>query len=270
MENLALLRVELLFFILSISYFFYYIYDYILNIYYKIRKVFSWPKNIEEESKWKINMDKEVQKVTIKRTYNPSLKNLTEEERQKIAETLKRIKVNVEKWYFDIARSLIIEWLTIDKYNKELNIELANIYEKERNYKNAEYIYKDLAIVHQDNTVILRKLAYILAMQWNIKESVEMYEKVHEKVASDNETIEILASLTYEDMDFEKALKYLKLVLKEKPKNIEVMKMKALSLERLWKLKDSILVYEEILEIRPYDTQTIDNIKRIEQNIVNS
>jgi hypothetical protein len=34
--------------------------------------------------------------------------------------------------------------LSIDKYNKELNLELAYIYEKEKKYSNAEYIYKDL------------------------------------------------------------------------------------------------------------------------------
>ena len=53
------------------------------------------------------------------------------------------IKINSLKWYIDTAKNLIVEWLSIDKYNRELNLELASIYEKEHNYINAEYIYKD-------------------------------------------------------------------------------------------------------------------------------
>jgi tetratricopeptide (TPR) repeat protein len=85
---------------------------------------------------------------------------------------------------------------------------------------------------------------------------------------ADNEVIELLASLTFEIMNFEKSLKYIKLVLKEKPKNLEMMKMKATALEKVGKIKDAIKVYEDILYIRPYDTNTIDNIKRLEQNII--
>jgi tetratricopeptide (TPR) repeat protein len=108
------------------------------------------------------------------------------------------------------------------------------------------------------------------SMQWNLEESVAVYEKVHLKKQSDNDIIETLAYLTFEIQDFEKALKYIKLVLKEKPKNVDMMRKKAFALERVWKLKDSIKVYEEILYIRPYDTNAIDNVKRLEQNIMNN
>gem|GEM_PF-2851025 len=60
-----------------------------------------------------------------------------------------------------------------------------------------------------------------------------MYETVHTKKQSDNDIIETLANLTYEVEDFEKALKYIKLVLKEKPKNVDMMRRKAIVLEKL-------------------------------------
>jgi hypothetical protein len=62
---------------------------------------------------------------------------------------------------------------------------------------------------------------------------VDVYEKVQVKKQSDNEVIETLAHLTYEIQDFEKALKYIKLVLKEKPKNLDMMRKKAFALERI-------------------------------------
>jgi hypothetical protein len=44
-------------------------------------------------------------------------------------------------------------------------MELAHMYEMEKNYKNAEFIYRDMCLVHKDNTSLLKKLAYIVAMQ---------------------------------------------------------------------------------------------------------
>jgi tetratricopeptide (TPR) repeat protein len=125
-------------------------------------------------------------------------------------------------------------------------------------------------MIIQDNTAILIKLWYVLSMQWSLDEAIVVYEKVQAKKQSDNEVIETLAHLTYEVQDFEKALKYIKLVLKEKPKNLDMMKKKAFALERVWKLKDAIKMYEEILFIRPYDVNAIDNVKRLEQNIMNT
>ncbi len=68
----------------------------------------------------------------------------TTNNKHKVISILKRVKINISKWYIDTAKNLIVEWLSLDKYNRELNLELAIIYEKEHNYINAEYIYKDL------------------------------------------------------------------------------------------------------------------------------
>jgi hypothetical protein len=46
----------------------------------------------------------------------------------------------------------------LDKYNVDLNMELANIYEKEKNYLNAEYIYKDLLEHLKVDFKIMKKL----------------------------------------------------------------------------------------------------------------
>ncbi len=269
MENLILLRIELLLFISSLSYSIYYGFSYIYNIFDRIKNIVSSPINKNEVKNVQvININKETHKTNLQKNSLNSI-NLSEEEKLKIIEILKRIKVNIEKWYYDKAKILIIEWLTIDKYNKELNMELGFIYEQENNFKNAELIYKDICLIIQDNTSVLIKLWYVLSMQWSLEDAVDVYEKVQVKKQSDNEVIETLAHLTYEIQDFEKALKYIKLVLKEKPKNLDMMRKKAFALERIWKLKDAIKTYEEILFIRPYDVNAIDNVKRLEQNIMN-
>lgn len=269
MENLLLLRIELLLFISSLSYSIYYGFTYFYWIFNKVKNIVSVPKDTKKEKKVQvININKENPKTNLQKKESIE-KNLSEEEKIKISEILKRIRINIEKWYLDSAKVLIIEWLTIDKYSKDLNMELGSIYEQEKNYKNAELIYKDISLIIQDNTAILTKLWYVLSMQGLYKEAVWVYEQVHQKKQSDNDIIETLAHLTFEIQDFEKSLKFIKLVLKEKPKNVDMMRKKAFALERVWKLKDSVKVYEEILYIRPYDVNAIDNVKRLEQNIIN-
>jgi hypothetical protein len=44
------------------------------------------------------------------------------------------------------------------KQDKELNILLAEIYEREKKYQHAAYIYKDLYDEHQEDVVIMQKL----------------------------------------------------------------------------------------------------------------
>jgi hypothetical protein len=46
-----------------------------------------------------------------------------------------------------------------------LNLELANIYVKEKNYPNAEYIYKDLLELAKEDLELYKSLAYTYFMQ---------------------------------------------------------------------------------------------------------
>jgi hypothetical protein len=76
----------------------------------------------------------------------------------RLQELLKKVQIHVSKREFDTAKNLIIEGLTIDKFHTDLNINLAKIYIEEEEYLKAEYIYKDLMLVHSGNTTILKKL----------------------------------------------------------------------------------------------------------------
>ncbi len=267
MENL-LLKIEVFFLFSSFMYILYYIFDYIKNIFWKVKKI-VWPVNTEEQKEVeivKINKDDVDAKDLI--INDSSEKSINTDDKVKISEILKRVKLNIEKWYYDKAKSLIIEWLTIDKYNKELNLELWKIYENEENYKNAELIYKDLSLIIQDNSNILTKLAYVYSMQWEYSQAIKTYEIVHRKKQADSEIIESLAYLSFEIDDHERSLKYFKMALKEKPKNVEMLKRKAISLEKTKKLRDSAKVYEEILFLRPYDEEAKENLSRLEKYIV--
>jgi tetratricopeptide (TPR) repeat protein len=191
-------------------------------------------------------------------------KKLSEEEKSRLTEIIKKVKVHSQKSYFDSAKALIIEGLAIDKFNKDLNLELARIYEEEKNYKNAEYIYRDIVDVVKNNDDILKKLGYILALQKKFTDSIDIYEKLFHKNAADMEVVELLTDLHYEVGNYEHSMRYVILSLKEKPRNVERLIMKADLLKREAKIEEAMLAYKQVLELQPYNTEARQNLREYE------
>ncbi len=194
-------------------------------------------------------------------------KGLTIEEREQIANIIKKVGVNSMKWYFEKAKWLIIEWLAIDKKNIDLNLELANIYEKEKKYEKAEYVYTDMLETKKWDIKILKKLAYVYALQNKLKKSFKTYEEIHKKNVWDDYVIEMLADITFNIWYYERAVKYTTMFLKNKPRNVEKLTMKAVSLEKLKKYLKAIKVHKTILELQPYNTFSRDKVREMENYV---
>ncbi len=260
MENLFLLKIEILIFLLSLFYVLYYISWKLYKTYFKVKNVIVK----EEISNVKTALNK-VDLNTKEKNYKKekNTKQLTDEEINQLTELLKRVKNNSSKWYFDTAKWLIIEWLSIDKFNKDLNLELASIYIKEKNYQNAEYIYKDLLEVIKDDTDLYKKLAYIYAMQGKLDLSLENYIKVHRKNPADEEVINMLAEINYDLKDYKNALKYINQYLKFKPRDIDKFNMKAICFEHSREFKEAIEIHKKILELQPYNTNSRDKVREL-------
>ncbi len=269
-----LLKIEIVVFLLSWAYIFYYVWDRILGFYNKIRTLLN-PNFLKEKKQ--VTEDVIEEKVEIKKTLKSNKetsdvnieeykkhKKLSEEEKSRLTEIIKKVKVHSQKSYFDSAKALIIEGLAIDKFNKDLNLELARIYEEEKNYKNAEYIYRDIVDVVKNNDDILKKLGYILALQKKFTDSIDIYEKLFHKNAADMEVVELLTDLHYEVGNYGHSMRYVILSLKEKPRNVERLIMKADLLKREAKIEEAMLAYKQVLELQPYNTEARQNLREYE------
>lgn len=217
----------------------------------------EWSEKVEEVKKAPLKVIKDEKKQTIKE------RNLTQEEREKLSEITKKVKINSSKSYLEKAKSLIIEGLAIDKYDKDLNLELATIYEKEKNYKNAEYIYEDLKYMYKNDKNILKRLGYVLALQRRFAESVEVYEKALWKTKTDMEIIDILIDIYYEIGNYDKSFEYLILFLKENPRNVQRMILKAELLRKKDRLDEAKEMYRKVLELQPYNTEARENMRNL-------
>ena len=192
---------------------------------------------------------------------------ISEKNKLKVIDIVKRVKLNSSKGYFDFAKNLIVEWLSLDKFNRELNLELAIIYEKEKNYLNAEYIYKDLLEHLKVDFVVMKNLWFIYALQDKYKESLSIYEKIHKKKMADDDVIDILAELTFTMKLYKKTIKYANLYLVSKPRNVHKLFIKAKSLEKILQPEDALIVYNRILELQPYNKKAKNYIINIENEL---
>ena len=257
----VLFRIEIVIFLSALLYSIYYIghifWGYFLKKSIKKKERIEKRKSIMKKNK---TLEKESKKKA-KKTIN--IRKLSSSDIVSLKDIIKRVQVNKLRGYYDTARNLIVEGLAIDKYHKWLNIELADIYELEENYKNAEYIYKDLLKVYVDNLELLKKLWNVRILQWKLQSSCKSYEKVFDKKRDDIEVVGILWDIYFQLKNFKKCLLYSKLFLKDKPRDIEKLWMKWYCLEREWKIGLAIECYQKILETQPYNMEIKERVKKL-------
>ncbi len=260
MEGSILIKLEIILFFLSVFYIIYYWFDRYLTIVTYIRKLIK-PKNSREfKAIKKINISEK----TIKQAKTVETeKKLTQKEKDRIHEIVKKVKWYIIKWYIDDAKNMIVEWLAIDKVNKDLKLELAKIYEKEKKFKNAEYLYNEILESVKDSTQVLKKLWFVLALQKKYENAIKVYEKVHKRDKSDYDVIEMLSSIAFEIWDYKKSIKYTKMTLKDKPRNVEKLIICWESYEKIWENDNALIYFKRVFDLKPYDTYIIDKIKKL-------
>lgn len=263
--NLVLFQIEIIVFLASIGYIVYYLFDKIMLFFVSLKNIvwIHFKKPDAPITTIDISEDKNLHA----QVYNNDASVITPEDKLKIQDLLKKIQVNISKMEYDLAKNLIVEGLAIDKFNIELNLELAGIYITEENFGKAEYIYKDLLLVHQEDHGILKKLAYVLTMQEKYELALEMYKKAYDLKEDDTETIDMLSQLYYYKWNYIDAIAFLKLFLKEQPRNIESLILLAASYKQIGKILDAINTYGRVLEVDPYNQEVksvVEELKNLD------
>lgn len=259
--SLILLQLEILALSIFLLYILYFFGDKIITFFKRLKLILSSPNDVAGKVITKIELNED--QNLHANTYVESKNQITDEDKVKLIDLVKKIHINIAKADYDVAKGLIIEWLTIDKFNIDINLELASIYILEKDYKKAEYVYKDLLLVHTDNFDITKKLAYVLTIQENYDLAIEMYKKAHEIDINDLEIVNMLAHLYfYKNMHLE-SIENLKVFLKDNPKDVDNIVLMWACYKALWMLDEALEIYQKALEIQPYN----DNIKKEAQEI---
>lgn len=178
---------------------------------------------------------------------------ISPEKRLEIIEAVKLIRTKIARGEFTDARAKIIEGLAVDKWNKDLNCLLASLYERDKDYKKAEFIYKDLILVHDTDPEIYMKLGFALSIQGKFEIAFEIYKRLANLSEAHIEAIEMLANLAHELKRFEESAEYAKQFLKAHPRNADILSVLAVSLIALERKEEALETIEKLKNLDPYN-----------------
>lgn len=261
--NILLFKIELVIFILLLGYITYYLFDHIIEFFTKLKAVLRLKKQKVEVEPTIVEVEKESN--VSKQDFIEQTSEITQDDRYKIADLLRKIKINISKNEYDLAQNLIVEWLAIDKFNIDLNIELASLYIMDKEYNKAEFIYKDLLLIHTENYDLLKKLGYILSLQEKYDLSLEVYKKAYELNPEDNEVLNMLANISYIKEYFLDSIEYIHILLKDKPKDLELLILMAVSYKNIWDYQKSIIYFNKALNFDPYNEDIKNELEKVEE-----
>lgn len=189
---------------------------------------------------------------------------LTGEEKQYLGELIKNIRTRIARGEYQEARARIIEGLSMDKFHKDLNTLLASLYEKEKDYKKAELIYKDLILLHDTDTEIYLRLGFALSIQGKYEIAYEIYKKLLSLDESSMETVEMLANLAHQLGHSTESNEYARLYLKKHPHNIDMLYLVAVNAMDLGLRDEALEALKKVRTFEPYNQKINDQIEKID------
>lgn len=189
---------------------------------------------------------------------------LSGDEKQYLTELIKTIKTRIARGEFNEARARIIEGLSIEKFNKELNCLLASLYEKDRDYKKAELIYKDLILMNDTDPELYLKLGFALSIQGKYEIAYEIYKRLLFLDEHSTETVDMLANLGHQLGHHRESNEYAYLFLKKNPHNTDILYLTAINHINLEERIPALVSLKKIRTIDPYNSKIQELIKKIE------
>lgn len=284
--SINFLKIEIIFLILNVAYLFFHVTYDITGFFLKIKRIVKPNRNILDDDQIKSaiqekiesmdvvsidleeELDEEVSESTLIPEENEKVKDyseieLSKDQKEIISEIVKLVKNKIWRWEYSDAKAKIIEWLSVSKFDKDLNILLASLYEKDKDYKKAELIYKDLIVLNSHDTEIYLKLWFILSIQSKYEIAYEIYKKLNSIDKSNIEALEMLCNLAHHLWNYEESKDYSKFYLKKYPKNIDILYLQALNLINLWDRSSALEFLQKVRQLEPYNVKVNDMIEKI-------
>lgn len=265
------LLAELLIALAGIGYIIFHYFYKIYGTYHDIRKTVSKRVTQRKEIQKKIqqsqrkNAKAKQKDVTTKKVTN---KKLSVQETIDIETALKKVHAKNAVKEFEAARAAIIEWLTVDKNHPELNILLAQYYERLEDYPKWEIILRDMIIHHQpEEPEMYIYLGDNLMNQAKPKLAYEIYKQAHLRDESNSDVLFALAELAYETLDYESSKKYGEILVQLHPKKAKALEILAEAYMQLEQYRKAYDTFLKIRKIDPYNGVTQKWIQRLEEKL---
>lgn len=182
---------------------------------------------------------------------------------EKITNLVSSVRTLIARGMIIEAQTLIVEGLSLEKDNRDLNLLLGQIYEQEGQYEKAEYIYKDMAELHSEDVEILEKLANVLIIEKKNIVANEIYKIIHTLTGNTETTLYMLTHISNTLHDNTATLLYAKQYVLQWPKNPEIIALLAVTQVNLGLRKDAIVTYKNLKNLTPYSHEIAETIQQL-------
>lgn len=199
---------------------------------------------------------------------NMPKKKLKASEKQELEATIKMVKAKLAVKEYEEARAAIIRWLIMDKHNIDLNILLAQLYEKEGDYEKAEILFRDLILHHDpEKANVYIYLGNNLISQERPHRAYDIFKKWLEKEPRNIELLQTLSELGYEQHEYEESLLYSRKLSEIQPKNITAFEILGLSYLQVGSDQKAYDAFLNLRKLDPYNQIVLTWLPKIEEKL---
>lgn len=232
------------------------------NLFYKKQRSKILRKHTLEQKK----VDTQTRRADV--SLNSTKKKLTAREKLSLENTLKSVQGKLAVQDYTGARSHIIEGLMIDRHNQELNILLAQLYEKEFDFEKAEILFRDLILHHDPKKADLYVyLGNNLIFQKKQTLAYDIFKKWLEKEPRSIELLQTLAELGYELHEYEESLLYARHLTEAQPKHIRAHEILALSNLQVGSDQKAYDTFLSLRKLDPYNQVVLAWLPKVEEKL---
>lgn len=210
----------------------------------------------------------EVQTRRADVSLNIPKKKLKASEKQALDALFKKIKAKLAVQEYEEARLAIIEGLIIDRHNMELNILLAQLYEKEQDFEKAEILFRDLLLHHDPAKAdVYIYLGNNLIHQNKQNLAYDIFKKWLEKESRNVELLQTLAELGYDQHEYEESLLYSRKLSEVQPKNIQAFEILGLSYLQVGSDQKAYDSFLSLRKLDPYNQVVLSWLPKVEDRL---
>ena len=194
----------------------------------------------------------------------PARAELTPDQRQKLQDAVVAAKSKVARGDWQAAQAKIVEGLSVDKLNPELNCMLAEQFERRLEWSKAEFVYRDLILATDSrDSSLFSRLAAVLEKQGKDALALEVWKKAFELRPDEAKPADASARLALGLGRWDEALRYAKESLRLFPRNARALDMLASANLALGDRRAALDAYLKIKELDPYDPAVRKTIERV-------
>lgn len=194
---------------------------------------------------------------------DPSAEGEKIRQKEAVTNLISIIRTKIARGEIADAQAKIVEWLSLDKHNRELNLLLAEIYENIDDYRRAEILYKDLVPLYEHDEEIYQRLGDNLTKQEKYENAYEIYTELLPFTHERERVMYSLAFVSYHTGKMDDVLEYGKQFLHNHPYDPDILWIVAQAEFAREEYTEALEHLKKLRQLSPYNTEVIDQIDQI-------